>query len=140
MFTFEMAHALWNYDGKCKNIHGHSYKLFVTLSGTPKNATNDPEDGMILDFGKFKKIINSSIIEKFDHALVVNANSPHSKLYSAENLPFDKLLKLPFQPTTENLLQYFADAIQKVLPDEVKLYRLKLQESDTSYGEWYNTD
>jgi 6-pyruvoyltetrahydropterin/6-carboxytetrahydropterin synthase len=45
-FHFEMAHALWNYDGPCKNIHGHSYKLIVTVIGTPLNDPNNPKNGM----------------------------------------------------------------------------------------------
>ena len=53
-FNFEAAHALWNYDGKCKNIHGHTYKLFVTVIGKPINNNKDPKHGMVIDFGDLK--------------------------------------------------------------------------------------
>ena len=56
-FTFEMAHALWNYDGPCRNIHGHSYELLVTISGHPITDENSPKLGMVMDFGDLKKIV-----------------------------------------------------------------------------------
>jgi 6-pyruvoyltetrahydropterin/6-carboxytetrahydropterin synthase len=49
-FQFEMAHALLGHDGPCKNIHGHSYKLDVTVKGKVKQNTTDPDEGMVVDF------------------------------------------------------------------------------------------
>ena len=51
-FSFEMAHALTNYDGPCRNIHGHSYRLFVTVSGIPSDDPRDPRNGMVIDFSE----------------------------------------------------------------------------------------
>ena len=73
-FVFDMAHALSNYDGKCKNIHGHTYKLFVTLIGIPCEDCSSPKNGMVLDFGDLKNIVKIPIVDVFDHALVVPAN------------------------------------------------------------------
>ena len=56
-FTFEAAHALYGYDGKCKNIHGHSYKLFVTIIGNPIKDSNNVKFGMIIDFS-YEKSLN----------------------------------------------------------------------------------
>ena len=63
-FRFEAAHALYGYDGKCKNIHGHNYKLFVTVIGVPVNDNSNAKEGMVMDFGDLKKIVNTQIIEK----------------------------------------------------------------------------
>jgi len=63
-FRFEMAHALWNYDGKCANIHGHSYILQVTVIGEPISDENSPKYGMLIDFGDLKKIVNDAIVNK----------------------------------------------------------------------------
>ncbi|HLU85688.1 MAG TPA: 6-carboxytetrahydropterin synthase, partial [Vicingaceae bacterium] len=71
-FKFEMAHALIGYDGPCKNIHGHSYRLNVTVKGKVKNGTSDSDEGMVVDFGIIKKIVNELIVDKYDHALVLN--------------------------------------------------------------------
>ena len=70
-FNFEMAHALWNYDGACKNIHGHSYRLFVTILGSPISDPTDPKFGMVLDFKDLKKLVKGPIVDYFDHALVL---------------------------------------------------------------------
>lgn len=70
-FTFEMAHALWNYDGPCKNVHGHSYRLFVTLSGSPVDDASDPKNGMVIDFSDLKRIVSEEIVRIFDHAVTV---------------------------------------------------------------------
>ena len=55
-FTFEMAHALWNYDGACKNIHGHSYHLFISIIGEPLQDEDNPKFGMVIDFKDLKLI------------------------------------------------------------------------------------
>jgi len=68
-FKFECAHALTGYDGKCSHIHGHSYKLRVTVKGKPIDDPKSPKFGMVLDFNDLEKIIKENIIDKFDHAL-----------------------------------------------------------------------
>ncbi len=61
-FPFEMAHALWNYDGPCRNVHGHSYRLFVTLSGKPPiDVEGNPKNGMVIDFSDLKSIVKKRL-------------------------------------------------------------------------------
>jgi 6-pyruvoyltetrahydropterin/6-carboxytetrahydropterin synthase len=137
-FHFELAHALEGYDGACRNIHGHSYILFVTVIGNPITSVSNPKLGMIMDFGDLKGIVNSSIISRFDHALLLNQSSSMLKTLRSES--FSKVEALPFQPTCENLLPYFAELISSQLPDSVKLHHLKLNETATSFAEWYASD
>ena len=68
-FSFEMAHALRNYDGLCRNIHGHSYKMDITLAGRPLNDDNSPKNGMVMDFGDLKKLVNEEVISPFSITL-----------------------------------------------------------------------
>lgn len=138
-FKFEMAHALWGYDGPCKNIHGHSYYLYVTIIGSPINNPQSPKNGMVIDYSVLKKIIKEHITNKLDHALLINKNSPHKELEQFKNM-FDNIVMVPFQPTCENLLCDMALKIQKHLPKEVKLHSLKLSETVTSFAEWYAAD
>jgi len=138
-FHFEMAHALWNYDGDCKNIHGHSYRLFVTVTGNPITELKNPKLGMVIDFGDLKKIVNSAIIKRFDHALALYSQSLDYDL-TPLNQMFDKLEILDYQPTCENLVTDFAAGIIRLLPANVKLFSLRLQETDSSYSEWYASD
>jgi len=83
IFVFDMAHALYGYDGPCKNIHGHTYKLSVTLKGTPVKDNSNPKAGMVIDFSILKQIVQEKIIKQFDHALVLNNDSPHKLLDKA---------------------------------------------------------
>jgi len=136
-FKFEMAHALHGYDGLCKNIHGHSYKLFVTVKGEIKNDNGHAKDGMVLDFDVLKNIVKAEIINKYDHSLVLNANSPHSEI---DLSAFEKVFFLPYQPTSENLVTNFALKIQSKLPDGIELYKVVLSETATSYAEWNSQD
>ena len=136
-FKFEMAHALHGYDGLCKNIHGHSYKLFVTVKGEIKHDPGNAKDGMVLDFDILKSIVKPEIINKYDHSLVLNANSPHSEI---DLSAFEKVFFLPYQPTSENLVTDFALKIKSKLPQEIELYKVVLSETATSFAEWNSED
>ena len=136
-FKFEMAHALYGYDGLCKNIHGHSYRLWVTIRGKIKNEKEHKKDGMVMDFDVMKKIIKPEIIEKYDHSLVLNVNSPHAEI---DLSAFEKVFYLPFQPTSENLVNDFAKLIKSNLPENVDLLKVVLSETDTSFAEWNMKD
>lgn len=139
-FRFEAAHALYGYDGKCKNIHGHNYNLFVTIIGVPVSDSSNVKCGMVMDFGDLKKIVNSEIIEKFDHSVIFNNNSPHNEL--AKNLANDshKVVMANYQPTIEEMVIDFANKISSKLPDYISLHSLKLEETETSYSEWFAAD
>jgi 6-pyruvoyltetrahydropterin/6-carboxytetrahydropterin synthase len=134
-FSFEMAHALRNYDGLCRNIHGHSYKMDITLAGQPLHDENSPKNGMVMDFGDLKKLVNEEIISLLDHALVLNAKTD-AQLVNVLKQNYEKIVTVDFQPTTENLLNFIAAKIQSRLPNEVKLSCVRLRETDTSYAEW----
>lgn len=134
MFHFEMAHTLYNHAGPCRNIHGHSYRLHVTLSGPIKNEPGAPDDGMIMDFKQLKSLVKEKILDKYDHAFAINESAPYAS--DMAKLDFEKILLLPFQPTCENLIAHFASLLVPALPEGVKLQRLRLFETETSYADW----
>ena len=136
-FKFEMAHALHGYDGLCANIHGHSYRLWVTVRGDVKKEPAHTKDGMVMDFTDLKSIIKPTIIKKYDHSLVLNANSPHANL---DLSAFDKVYYLPYQPTSENLVTDFANSITFLLPENVELLKVVLSETVSSFAEWNSED
>lgn len=139
-FDFESAHALYGYDGKCKNIHGHSYHLYVTVIGTPIEDKSHTKNGMVMDFGDLKSIVKKEIVTKFDHAVVLNSNSPHKELANTISDHSHKVVLVPYQPTSENMLIDFAERIQVQLPQNVLLHSLKLYETANSYAEWFASD
>ena len=69
-FTFEAAHMLEGYDGLCREIHGHSYRLLVTIKGEPERDPESPKLGMVMDFGVLKRIVNEQIVERLDHSFM----------------------------------------------------------------------
>lgn len=139
-FTFETGHALYGYDGKCRNVHGHSYKLSVTVIGQPIEDTNNVKLGMVIDFGDLKKIVKEEIVDVFDHATVFNKNTPHVELAKELENRGHRVLLADYQPTSEMMITDFADKITKRLPNNIKLHSLRLRETDTSYAEWFASD
>jgi len=138
-FPFEMAHVLWNYDGPCRNVHGHSYRLFVTITGTPVDDLSNPKNGMVIDFTDLKTIVKKEIVSVFDHAVVVSSRYEKEKRDMFTKL-FGNTVIVDYQPTCENLVSDFAEKIARHLPAGVKLHSLKLFETATSFAEWYSED
>ena len=137
-FKFEMAHALKGYDGLCRNIHGHSYELLVTIAGKPVTDTNSVKLGMVMDFGDLKKIVRKSIIDEFDHALVLSRASAND--FAPDVEMFGRTILVDYQPTSENMLIDFVSRLKNQLPANVKLHHLLLRETVTSYAEWFAED
>ena len=130
-FDFQMAHALSGYDGKCQNLHGHNYRLLVTIEGAPIEDSDDTKNGMVMDFGDIREMVMQYVVEPFDHALVVPQGSPF------EHIEGTKLIVSTFQPTCENLLIHFAELLKGHLPKGVRLYSLRLHETESSFAELF---
>ncbi len=137
-FDFEAAHFLPHYHGKCERLHGHSYKLIVTVEGEV-----DPHSGMVIDFVILKKIVKERIIEKLDHYLLndfmENPTAENTVVWMWEQLtPFSEILE---QENSNNTLPEEAEKImkdskkphKKSVPTDVKLIELKLWETATSW-------
>ena len=139
-FSFETGHALYGYDGKCRNVHGHSYKLFVTVIGKPISEVNHVKLGMVIDFSDLKKIVKDKIVDIFDHATVFNKNTPHVELAKELSDRGHNVLLVYYQPKSEMMIIDFALVIKAELPSHIQLHSLKLQETDSSYAEWFASD
>lgn len=108
-FHFHAAHFLEDHPGKCKHLHGHTYKLEVTLRGEIEKST-----GMLVDFGNIKKTVKELIIDKVDHSYL--------------NDVFD------FIPTAENLSKHFYEVLKESLCEN--LYSVRIWETETSSTMW----
>ncbi len=139
-FSFETGHALYGYDGKCKNVHGHSYILNVTVIGKPIADSKNVKFGMVIDFSDLKKIVKEEIVNVFDHATVFNKNTPHVELAKELKDRDHNVLLVDYQPTSEMMVIDFAAKIKKRLPNTIKLHSLKLQETRSSFAEWFASD
>ena len=131
---FEAAHRLRDYDGACTNLHGHSYKIEVTVTG----EQNDKQWGMIVDFNYLKKAIKSVVP---DHMFIACSKDPISleiaNILSKNNL---KYIIFDFDPTAENMCKYFAEEIASYLRAEninnIIVSKVKLWETTNSYAEY----
>ncbi len=139
-FFFEAGHALFGYDGKCRNVHGHSYKLEVTVIGSPIDDPEHVKNGMVIDFGDLKRIVRQEIVDEFDHATVFNRQTAHVELAEELQNRGHSIILVDYQPTSENMIQDFADKLSRRLPKGVELHSLKLQETETSFAEWHASD
>jgi 6-pyruvoyltetrahydropterin/6-carboxytetrahydropterin synthase len=113
-FTFDSAHRLDDYIGKCANLHGHTYKLEVQVKGRTDHR------GIVIDFGDLKQIVNEQIISKYDHKFLNDL--------------------LPFHTTAENMVVFFFQIIDNYLKklinaQNIELQRVRLWETPTSYAE-----
>ncbi|HPX79717.1 MAG TPA: 6-carboxytetrahydropterin synthase [Bacteroidales bacterium] len=132
-FRFEGAHALTGYDGKCRHIHGHSYKLLVTITGEPSEIPGHPKSGMIMDFNDLKNIVHQYVIDPLDHSLMLREEAPLSRELKEQ---YDNIKIFDFQPTCEQLTLYIARILDPVISPPNRLHRVCLYETPTSFAEW----
>lgn len=136
IFNFEMAHAIHGYSGLCKNMHGHSYELHVTVAADVNDEAFIPAPGFLIDFKEIKKIVTETVIKKFDHHLLLSED------FLKKNLSFsnaENLIVFEAEPTAENLLIYIRNVLKTQLSENIRLIHLKLFETKDSYAEWTDT-
>ena len=134
-FDFEAAHALDGYNGKCKDIHGHSYHLTVTFIGEPITSSDLSECGMVIDFGDIKKLINDRVLSIFDHRLILRKDSRFAGI-EAKN---ERVRYVNYQPTCENMLLEIVALIKDAFTN-CELHSASLRETANSYAEWFSAD
>ena len=106
-YWFESAHFIYNHPGKCRNLHGHSYKLFVCIEGTP-----DRETGMIVDFDDLSKVVSEKVIARLDHRflndLIPLSTAENISIWIWEQLKPDLpgLCQIEVFETTDNCVIY----------------------------------
>ena len=139
-FTFEAAHALEGYDGLCREIHGHSYRLFVTVKGTPCADESNPKFGMVMDFGELKRIVNEQILSRLDHAFVMRRTAESTRVAEQIGCRFGRIVLVDYQPTCENMLADFAARIEADLPHKLHTDMVLLPGLTSAVSEWMAED
>lgn len=136
-FSWDMAHMLANHQGLCKNLHGHTYKMQITVQSA--NDALCEEKDMVMDFKDLKEIVKERIVDKLDHAFVYMKNSPDSVETSiAEILIANgrKTFGFDFRPTAEKMGYYFYNEVKDELEQNgIIIKKLTLWETPTSFVE-----
>lgn len=125
---FEAAHRLSNYPGPCREIHGHTYKLEVTVTG-PIDSNTD----MVMDFKELKKILQKAVLDPFDHALILKESEENREIFSGYS---GKITWMETEPTAERMIQWIFSQIKKELPTSIGLVDLTLHETSGSFASW----
>jgi len=143
-YSWAMAHMLAGHPGLCKNIHGHNYKMEVTVSrlNIEHEGFNDDESsfkrtGMVIDFKDLKKIVNEGLVAKLDHAFMYNQFSTDDVELEVASLLENhgkKVFKVNYRPTAENMAKHFFKFLNARMPIGINVTRVKLYETDTSYA------
>ena len=132
-FSFDMAHLLDGHDGKCQNLHGHTYKLQVIVSGETEN--NGAKKGMVIDFADLKRAVNELIISPMDHAFIYDQSSEReTKIAQLLQQLNSKTFALPVRSTAENLAQFIFQCLQENVG--FHLHSIRLWETPTSFAEY----
>ena len=132
-FSFDMAHLLDGHDGKCQNLHGHTYKLQVIVSGETEN--NGAKKGMAIDIADSKRAVNELIISPIDHAFIYDQSSEReTKIAQLLQQLNSKTFALPMRSTAENLAQFIFQRLQENVG--FHLHSVRLWETPTSFAEY----
>ncbi|MBE6877366.1 MAG: 6-carboxytetrahydropterin synthase QueD [Ruminococcus sp.] len=109
--SFDSAHFLSGYDGKCANLHGHHWILEVSIQGEALQESGQ-QRGMLLDFGDLKKAVRN-LADSFDHALIYEENTLKPRTIAALHEENFRLIPVPFRPTAENFAEYFFNVLKE---------------------------
>ena len=134
---WDMGHRIPNHNGQCRYPHGHSYKLEVTLKGTPITTKGASDEGMLIDFSDLKKILKEKIQSVLDHRFIIAEEDHFFKKALGEEASRElKIVYMPFIPTSENLIIWCYEQIKNEFPENLSCSKLKLYESSSSWSEY----
>ena len=126
-FNWEMGHRLPFHEGKCKNLHGHSYKCMIELTGKPDY------NGIVLDYYDVKKIVEP-VFDDMDHSFMVWKGD--KELIDALTKLNSRMVVVDFQTTAENICLYLLDKIKSSgLPANVTALKVRVLETENTYAE-----
>ncbi|ORF36104.1 6-carboxytetrahydropterin synthase QueD [Snodgrassella alvi] len=133
-FQFDACHMLDGHQGKCHNLHGHTYRLIVEVSDQLHQQGSSKE--MVMDFSDIKKIINQHIISQLDHAYLYDeTNSNECKIAALLRQMERKVFAFPSRTTAESMSRFIFNKLTAHLP----VSKITLWETPTSYCEYQNT-
>lgn len=143
-YSWDMAHMLANHDGLCKNVHGHTYKMQVTVGSddVQREIGTAADYGMVVDFKQLSNLVKQEVVEQWDHAFMAweNSNDPVeqaiTKLLYANGR---RIILVHYRPTAENMVKHIFDKLELAFfiefGERIKLLGIKLWETPTSFAE-----
>lgn len=137
VIEWDMGHRVPNHANKCRNPHGHRYRLEVSVTGQVNNQLNSPQEGMICDFFELKEILKTTIHDQLDHRFAIAESDTVFKQFFEANQDHFSYITVPFIPTVENLLLWCVEKIQEKFGPELVLTRARLYETMGSWADYH---
>lgn len=143
---FDMAHRLHNHKGKCRNPHGHRYKLEMTFTGPVLPPDKRSDEGMIIDFGDIKQVMTDRVHDVLDHGMMVckhDAAMMYALTPVNEEVESWNVTVVPFVPTAENMVVWCVEEVSLGLNEtkyrlpQVKIVKARLYETPNSWADYY---
>lgn len=134
IFQFDASHQLIGHNGKCSNVHGHTYRLEVVIKGRVHGPDDVSNEGFVMDFSDLKKIVKELIVNKMDHAFIAEGNEPVLKALIETG---SKVCILGCRTTAENMTKYICNELMKA---NLPIWSIKLWETPTSWAEVHVSD
>ncbi|MBF0752184.1 MULTISPECIES: 6-carboxytetrahydropterin synthase QueD [Pasteurellaceae] len=132
-FSFDMAHLLDNHDGKCQNLHGHTYKLQVEITGDLHE--NGAKKAMVMDFSDLKNTVKKAILDPMDHAFIYDQTSEReSKIAALLQELNSKTFAVPFRTTAEEMARFIFNRLK--YDEKLAVSAIRLWETPTSFCEY----
>lgn len=131
-----MGHRVPNHKNKCRNPHGHRYRLELTLKGSVNQSQGQSDEGMVVDFGDIKELLKSCIHDPLDHGFMIHE---HDKLISALNdnqIEEFSFIKVSFIPTAENIILWCFQQLNPKIPAGICISRMRLYETPNSWADF----
>jgi len=132
---FDMGHRVPNHKSKCRNPHGHRYRLEVTIGGPLDEEEGSSSEGMVVDFGDIKNLMMTYVHDKLDHGFMVYSEDPLGAILDKAD-PTWKLITVPFIPTAENVVKWCYKALEPQLPPRIHITRVRLYETPNSWADY----
>ncbi|BDW11119.1 6-carboxytetrahydropterin synthase QueD [Polynucleobacter sp. SHI8] len=138
---FDAGHRIPNHQGQCRHLHGHRYQIEVTLRGELNQSQGSSEEGMMMDFGHIKSIMQELIIDPWDHSFFV-AKIDTQLIEFLKTIPDHKTTIIDGVPTAENLAKIAFDLVAPVLLEKylgrIRLYQLRLYETPNCWADIFD--
>lgn len=125
---FDAAHVLTNHQGLCKNLHGHTYRVDISVS-----QREGEDSDMVIDFKDLKSIAEAVICDRFDHAFIYNTTSSgECEIATVVEKNSMRTVAIPFRSTAENLAKYFFELLIARIPNiaSVKVWETAMSSAE----------
>lgn len=134
----DMGHRVPNHKSKCRNLHGHRYKIEVGVDDKVITAKGTSDEGMVIDFSDLKQIMMEELDHKFDHGFVIYNEDEFSKIFEGLKSTGQNIQFVDFIPTAENLAKYWYQLMKPRLGSKgIKINHVKIWETPSSTATYH---